>query len=413
MSAAASSSSAPALSVLLLGASGYIGGAVLAQLVESPVSRTWTFTLVVRGAAAAADLRSRYASTGRTLNVVLASHAELDRLSELASQSDVVINAADADDLPLARALVNGLAKRAAASPAPARKPLLLHTSGTSVLSAPGEEDGNTPPKHTYSDADTSDFWSLPVSAPHHAIDLAVVEGQDKGINTMIIIPPTIIGIGKGLKQQSIQVPQLISAALLRKEPQAGLLGTGANHWCFVHVLDLAVAYELILRSALKLTPDGLEDPAAPTAGFGKDGVHFAAAGEFSHKQLADAIGATLHKLAPELVRTAQVTPWSAEDIDGSLYGKFVGPVFGRVHTLHTASACDVALLTPSSLDSLLFVLFCVLCLVSLCRRQCDRAPRAGARRRGSIAIDRWPRRQRMKPTSTAGPSVPSTRAAR
>ena len=60
------------------------------------------------------------------------THQELDRVASLSANADIVLNAADADDLPLTRAIISGLKERAKSKPG--LKPILLHTSGTGVI---------------------------------------------------------------------------------------------------------------------------------------------------------------------------------------------------------------------------------------------------------------------------------------
>ncbi len=315
------------LRVLLLGGTGYIGGSALDHLLKNRpnLAKQFAFTLVVRDQGKADQLQQRYPEA--KLNIVLTSHADTAKITELAAQSDVVLNLADADDLNLAKAINEGLAKRAAAG---GRRPVLIHTSGTSVFSDPKEEDGNHTTKHTYSDAHPEDFWALPASAPHHAIDLEVVKAQDAGVNVLLVIPCTIVGLGTGLNKLSVQIPGLMTAALLRNPPQAGTFGKGANEWPFIHVLDLAEAYAILLAKAVGLDSEGrpLADDVTPLA-FGRQGVYYPASGHYTHSELAKQIASTLHRLAPDLVQTTEVTPFSQSDIDGSLYGKFAGKVYG------------------------------------------------------------------------------------
>ncbi len=165
------------LRVLLLGGTGYVGGSTLHHLTtyRPNLAKHFAFTLVVRDQAKADQLQQRYPEA--KLNIALTSHADPAKITELVAESDAMLNLAESDDMNLAKAINEGLAKRAAAGGA--RRPLLIHSSGTSVRSDPKEEDGNHTTKHTYSDAHPEDFWALPSSAPHHAIDLEAVQAQE------------------------------------------------------------------------------------------------------------------------------------------------------------------------------------------------------------------------------------------
>jgi hypothetical protein len=63
--------------------------------------------------------------------VVIASFEELNKMKELASKADVVINTADADNLALVKVLIQGLEVKAKTSK---DKPVYIHTSGTGVI---------------------------------------------------------------------------------------------------------------------------------------------------------------------------------------------------------------------------------------------------------------------------------------
>jgi len=320
--------SAP-IRVLLLGGTGYIGGTALDTLQTKypALAKHFVFTLVVRDQGKADQLQQKYPHA--KLNIVLTNHADTAKISALAAESDVVLNLADADDLPLAKAVNEGLTKRVKAGGA--RQPVLIHTSGTSVFSDPKEEDGKHATKHTYSDAAPEDFWSLPESAPHHPIDLEAVKAQDAGVNTLIVVPCTIVGLGTGLNKLSVQVPGLITAALRRKGgAQAGVYGEGVNEWPYIHVLDLADAYVILLSKAVGLDLQGnAVSEQTPSLTYGRQGTVYPASGHYTHKDLSQLIAKTLHRLAPDVVKTTEVRPFEQADIDESLYGPHAAMTYG------------------------------------------------------------------------------------
>ena len=63
---------------------------------------------------------------------MIGDHSELGKITDLVGQADIVLNAADADDLPLTKAVLKGLKNRNASG---GLKPILIHTSGTGVAS--------------------------------------------------------------------------------------------------------------------------------------------------------------------------------------------------------------------------------------------------------------------------------------
>jgi len=66
------------------------------------------------------------------VKTVIGDHSELGKITDLVAQADIVLNAADADDLPLTKAVLNGLKNHV---PSGGLKPILIHTSGTGVAS--------------------------------------------------------------------------------------------------------------------------------------------------------------------------------------------------------------------------------------------------------------------------------------
>jgi len=226
------------------------------------------------------------------------------------------MNLADADNMKLVKAILEGLNKRIKTA---SRTPIFIQTSGTSLLNGSIPEDikGDKEYNKVYSDKKVDEIWNLPVSFPHHDVDLAALEATKSGIKFYIVIPPTIHGVSKhALNPLSIQIPSLIRAALSRG--QAGVVGTGANSWSYVHVEDLADAYVLILEGAVS--------GKAPE---GRNGVYFASKGWYKHSEMALKIAEVLHKLAPEIVQTTTISPFGPEEISKYLFGEFVGIVFG------------------------------------------------------------------------------------
>lgn len=125
--------------ILLLGATGYIGGTVLYYLTRSSaLARCLPISVLIRGADRADKLKSAYGDLIST--VPLTSLDDLDLITRLASEHDIVINAGTGYHPPSAEAFVHGLAKRKAAttgndSDEGTVPPWLIHTSGNSNIS--------------------------------------------------------------------------------------------------------------------------------------------------------------------------------------------------------------------------------------------------------------------------------------
>jgi hypothetical protein len=115
--------------VFLTGATGYIGGTVLTKLLSLSTPPA-TITLLIRDekkAQAIAQLKTN----GTTLKPIIGSLQDLETLTKAAAEADIVINTADADDLPAAKALIEGMKQRKEKTK---HRSLFIHTSGTGVL---------------------------------------------------------------------------------------------------------------------------------------------------------------------------------------------------------------------------------------------------------------------------------------
>ncbi|KAG2003466.1 hypothetical protein CC2G_004068 [Coprinopsis cinerea AmutBmut pab1-1] len=105
--------------ILFTGATGYIGGSVLARLLNHPIASKSTITAIVRSPDKAGKLKQL------GVNVVVGSHSDEALVEKLASGSDIVFALADADDLGAAKATLRGLKKRYEETKVP---PTFIHT---------------------------------------------------------------------------------------------------------------------------------------------------------------------------------------------------------------------------------------------------------------------------------------------
>jgi len=228
--------------VFITGATGYIGGTILNELVQNHSSEYEVIALV-RSEASAAKVKAAGAS------VILGTYDQPELLVKAAQTSDIIIHTGDsADHAGSAQAILQGIAQR----PSSSRPVIYIHTSGTGVISDPYH--GDVESKKIYDDLKPEDIDALDPNQPHRKIDIFVrdkaKELQDKS-KTVIILPPNIYGIGTGpVNQISIQTPSLIRFALkYRFTPQNG---PGVNWWNNVHVQDLGRGYVALLKELEK-----------------------------------------------------------------------------------------------------------------------------------------------------------------
>lgn len=111
--------------------------------------------------------------------------------------------------------------------------------------------------------------------------DIAVVRtGEQTGVKTYIMMPPTIYGRGTGFfNQGSMQIPSIIRGAIKAGVPE--YVGEGTARLGHVHVTDLALLYELVLSKVLS----GEVIPS------GRRGIYFSNTGSHNWLEIATEVG--------------------------------------------------------------------------------------------------------------------------
>jgi uncharacterized protein YbjT (DUF2867 family) len=114
------------LRILFTGATGYVGGSVLQQLLAHPRASSFEITSYSRNAERAQKLEREFG-----VNSVLGALDEVQKIEDAAAAADVVFHFADAaDHLPSAQAILRGLKRRHAES---SKIPIYIHTVSTSA----------------------------------------------------------------------------------------------------------------------------------------------------------------------------------------------------------------------------------------------------------------------------------------
>ncbi|ORY87708.1 hypothetical protein BCR37DRAFT_6276 [Protomyces lactucae-debilis] len=264
------------IKIFFLGATGYLGGHVLDDLLDSKLAQEnkLEFTLISRTSKKLEQLKEHLKKEhGSSLDKHTfvyhqLSHDQLADIKEIAAASDIVMNPADSDDLPLTSALNEGLKLNKQTSSALKRgRPLHIHVSGTALLcdGAHGEHGK----QERFDDMDAKRVWDLPKEALHHEIDLEIRRaGREDDIDVAMILPPLIHGVGRGMKKLTRQGPALIASAYERKVP--GMAGPGKNLWSYSHINDTSSAIVAVTEAAVK----GEADVNDEGVYFTSDGKH-------------------------------------------------------------------------------------------------------------------------------------------
>ena len=199
------------MTILLTGATGFIGSSVLPRLLDEGHS----VTALVRDADKAAAVEAAGATA------LIGDATDTDLVERAARESDGVIHLASAKDVDavLVPAVLAGLAGSG--------KPF-VHTGGIWTYGSNDDiaEDAPVAP---------------PALTAWRATAEALVREAD-GVRGIVVVPSIVYGHGKGLPSVIVDAPRGSGVPALR------LIGDGSQHWATVHVDDLAGLYVLALE---------------------------------------------------------------------------------------------------------------------------------------------------------------------
>ncbi|KAK4057652.1 hypothetical protein OIO90_001300 [Microbotryomycetes sp. JL221] len=227
-----------------LGLTGYIGGnamhGIFAKHPELDISA------LVRNSKDDEAIKQAF-----NARIVRGSLSDVELIEQESSNSDFVLNFADADDLKVVEAILSGLKRRSGQQAGSQRKPIYLHTSGTSVIAQGNDGSFVKAAENVFDDNKEADVKGIPPTAMHREIDLAIFKANDEGyVDAFIIAPSMIYAKGSGpVRDRSAQIPSLIQGALLKKQPIR--VGDGTAVWNGVHAQDLEQLYTLVASLAL------------------------------------------------------------------------------------------------------------------------------------------------------------------
>ncbi|CAE6480471.1 unnamed protein product [Rhizoctonia solani] len=261
--------------VFILGATGYIGGAVLSEIKRNHPE--WTFTALAR--------KDEDIQALEKIGVkgIKGTFLDIEKIEHESRDADVVINAADADDMGLVKAITKGLKSKK-------ERGIFIQTSGTGLLN--NNYNGELRPEDSkiWNDNDINDIASIPPEAHHRDVDVEIFGAHERGdVDAYIIAPSCIYGVGDGpVKRISQQIPVVINTSI--KHKQAVYVGKGTNVWGNVHINDLVKLYELVLQHALSVR-EGKTPRPPKFANF-----YFGTAGEHAWGDIAKQLGLLLHK---------------------------------------------------------------------------------------------------------------------
>ncbi|KAL6690473.1 NAD dependent epimerase/dehydratase [Trichoderma pleuroticola] len=198
--------------ILLTGATGYIGGTILHQLLEA-----------------------KYGD--RVECIPFSGLDDLALLTETAGKHDIIINAASGFHAASAEAMIKGLALRKeslAAASQTTDEAWMLHTSGCSNISdKPKAEDARSP-------------------YPQRTSELRALEaGEALGIPVLSVQSPIIFGTGEGLLQDAAVIVPIMMRYVL-DHGHGFVAGDGTGTFDIVHISGVGSVYTLLVRRIIE-----------------------------------------------------------------------------------------------------------------------------------------------------------------
>ncbi|KAI0783990.1 hypothetical protein BC629DRAFT_541283 [Irpex lacteus] len=289
--------------ILFLGATGYIGGAVLSRLLSHPSREHFDIIALVRSS----DKAKKLEEFG--IKTVVGSFKDAPLVEQLAENAHVIFSTADSDDLGAVTAFLAGLKKRHEKT---GDLPILIHTSGLGVLTA-GEAStkGLSVSEKIFSDDDPDDLErSILPEAIHRNVDLAIVKADQEGYVRSYIIAPGIIWspaqntlVESGISNDiSRGLHILIQSAI--KGGKVGIVGKGRAVWPAVHINDQADFF-IVLYDAIVSNPEKVDH--------GRNGFYFGENGEVSWYSISKALGKSLVKRG--LIKSDEPSTFTDEEL--------------------------------------------------------------------------------------------------
>ncbi|KAJ5095579.1 NAD(P)-binding protein [Penicillium alfredii] len=246
------------ISILLLGASGYIGGSTLATLLER--HPTWNVTALARNEDQASKIQAAFPST--KLSTVLGSLDTPDILATEAAKASITLQLANGDHDAGTNALLSAV--RSAATLESCK--YYIHLSGAATVLDFSLAPGLAPGRSWNDTSDLPAILSLPSTQIHAATEQRIVatgtEHAANGLRTAIVSPPAVVGVGSGPLKKGANYH--INMTMQRK--RAFVVEQGQNVWEMVHVKDTAGAIVALVEAAYGELQDRAYNPAAATA---------------------------------------------------------------------------------------------------------------------------------------------------
>ncbi|KAM7218498.1 hypothetical protein V8F06_006102 [Rhypophila decipiens] len=263
---------AMATQVLILGATGHIGGAVLDDLLNTQPDVT--VVAQVRSDKDSNVLKSQYSQFESTLQIVVGSYND-PALNSAVQAASIVINCGpDATNEENIRSLLSTLA-----SSITANKPkFYIGTTGAALI---WDSPSGNPDARTWDDvADIDDILALPDTVTHAIPDRIVQSAAEKLnplLQTAMVSPTFVSGISPSVKRPTPLIfPDWIH--VIKTLGAGAVINGGKNRTTFVEVKKLARLYTLLVGDAqVRLSTSPATSKSEEVETWGPKAYYFAA----------------------------------------------------------------------------------------------------------------------------------------
>ncbi|KAM7221235.1 hypothetical protein V8F06_003410 [Rhypophila decipiens] len=263
--------------VLLIGATGNIGGAVLDSLLKDYPGVT--VIAQVRSEEDSTILKNQYAQYNKTLQIVVAASIDSEALKKAAESAAVILNCGP--DVAQENN-INNLLSTLASSITDQPKFYVGTTGAASIW----DEPVGSPEARTWDDvSDIDDLLAFPESVLHIEHDRVVQRANDLHplLHTALVSPTTVVGVSPSLKHPTPMVfPDWLHVV---KTLGAGVtVNGGKNKTNFVHVKTVAKLYVLLAADGLArtLSKETIADASSKPETWGPKAYYFAGSLELS-----------------------------------------------------------------------------------------------------------------------------------
>ncbi|KAI5116214.1 hypothetical protein M0805_005930 [Coniferiporia weirii] len=205
--------------IFILGATGCIGGSLLVSLKKAYPDLD--YTALVRSEADFAAISAAGATPVR------GSFTDHELIASLSADADVVVNAADSDNVALSSSILRGLNRRKGEGRGVGA---FIQTSGGAIFLDDRTDGKYDPNLKVWTDSE-EDIRALTPSMLHGQVDIPIMKASEEGyVSSFVVCPPIVYGKGSGpVKQRSVFFKYLLKSCNISGHKEMIYIGEGTN----------------------------------------------------------------------------------------------------------------------------------------------------------------------------------------